>query len=434
MNFTIRIMKEEQMTDRNSWNFHLTKSIANLSDVTLEIHAEFWLSTLQRWFCGYQTSKEYKATIWGKKVDMYIAIAPFDTPTETFPVIEEKRAKSKNVQLPPEQQVYVNGLQKKIKLLKKRLPPKVDEVLEQRCLNDMNADRIKTIIRECDTIWGDKELSVEEKISSLVPYKIEIYELVSILQLPDELIRADTNISILMATILFYTQSIEKNAKKCKIKIPKQVCQLVKLVYGIITRMNEAQNKLNGIERDMTKEEFKAYDAYLDIKIGAKSAFRSFEKRLELYERLWEMPSVSTNTKIECLNEAIKLVKKQYGKNLEPCCPHESLVRKHLRAISGYLNELEKEGEETWQLRMADELLPTANAWREDCDLPALSKDKFASQIELQSIHIKTEEKEGDSIHYELELFFQDTDDTFAGHFLYAAIEDSKVKEITLMG
>ena len=49
-------------------------------------------------------------------------------------------------------------------------------------------------------------------------------------------------------------------------------------------------------------------------------------------------------------------------------------------------------------------------------------------------IHIKTEEKEWGSIHYELELFFQDTDDTFAGHFLYAAIEDSKVKEITLMG
>jgi hypothetical protein len=33
-----------------------------------------------------------------------------------------------------------------------------------------------------------------------------------------------------------------------------------------------------------------------------------------------------------------------------------------------------------------------------------------------------------------LELFFQDTDDTFAGHFLYAAIKDGKVEEITLMG
>lgn len=434
MNSTIRIMKKEQTTDKNSWNFHLTKSIAGLYDVTLEIHTEFWLSTLQIWFCGYQTPEGNKATIWGRKVDLHIAIAPLDTPTETLPVIKEKTTRSKNVQLPLEQQVYVDGLQKKMKSLKKRLPPKVDRALEQRCLDEMNADRIKTIIRECNTIWGDKGLSVEEKINRIVPYKIEIYDLVSMLQLPDELVRADTNISILMATILYYTQSVVKNARTYKIKTPKQVRQLVKLVDGIITRMNETQNKLDGVERDMTKEESKVYDAYLDLKIGARSAFRSFEKRLGLYERLWEMPSVSTDTKIECLNEAIKLVKKQYGKSLEPCCPHESLVRKHLRAISGYLNELEKEGEATWQSRMADGLLPTANAWREDCDLPPLSKEKLASQIEIQSVHIKTEEKEEGSIHYELELFFQDTDDTFAGHFLYAAIKDGKVEEITLMG
>ena len=44
------------------------------------------------------------------------------------------------------------------------------------------------------------------------------------------------------------------------------------------------------------------------------------------------------------------------------------------------------------------------------------------------------DQKEDGSIHYELELFFQDTEDTFAGHFLYADIEDHEVKEITLMG
>ncbi|MCD7850360.1 MAG: hypothetical protein LUH63_11850 [Parabacteroides sp.] len=338
-------MKKGQTTDKNSWNFHLTKSIAGLYDVTLEIHTEFWLSTLQIWFRGYQTPEGYKATIWGKKVDLHIAIAPLGTPTETLPVIEEKTTRSKNAQLPPEQQIYVDGLQKRIKSLKKHLPPKVDKVLEQCCLDEMNADRIKTIIRECDTIWGDKGLSAEEKINRLVPYKIEIYDLVSILQLPDELVRADTNISILMATILYYAQSVEKNARKYKIRIPKQVRQLVKLADGIITCMNEAQNKLNGVERDMTKEEYKIYDAYLDIKIGAKSVFRSFEKQLELYEQLWEMPSLSTDTKIECLNEAVKLIKKQYSKKPESRCPHAPLVRKHLRAISGYLDELEKEGE-----------------------------------------------------------------------------------------
>ena len=39
----------------------------------------------------------------------------------------------------------------------------------------------------------------------------------------------------------------------------------MKFTNDIITRMDEGQNKLNGVERDMTKEESKAYDAYLDI-------------------------------------------------------------------------------------------------------------------------------------------------------------------------
>lgn len=299
---------EKEQTNENSWEFHLTDKIAHLSKMTLETYTEFWLSTLQTWFRGYQTPEEYKATIWGREVDLCISIAPLETPTEKLPIIKEKSAKGKNELLPPEQQAYVDELKKKIKALKKLLPPKVDEALEQRYLDYMNAERIKAIIQDCTKIWSNPDLPVEEKISQLIPYKIE------------------------------------------------------------------------------------------------------------------------------CLNETIKLIRKQCGKNLEPRCPHESLIRKHLKAISGYMNKLEEEGEAIWQLRMADELLPTANAWREDCELPALSREEFALQVELQSVHIETKEKEDGSIHYELELFFQDTEDTFAGHFLYADIEDHEVKEITLMG
>ena len=301
-------MRKEQ-TDENSWEFHLTDKIAHLSKMTLEMHTEFWLSTLQTWFRGYQTPEEYKATIWGREVDLCISIAPLETPTEKLPIIEEKSAKGKNELLLPEQQAYVDELKKKIKALKKLLPPKVDEALEQRYLDYMNAERIKAIIQDCTKIWSNPDLPVEEKISQLIPYKIELYDLVRNVQLPDDLMRADTNISITMATIQFFAQSVEKNAKKNKIKTPKQVRQLVKFTNDIITRMDEGQNKLNGVERDMTKEESKAYDAYLDIKIGARSALHSFEKRLELYERLWEMPSVSIGTKIECLNETIKLIR-----------------------------------------------------------------------------------------------------------------------------
>ena len=57
---------EKEQTNENSWEFHLTDKIAHLSKMTLEMHTEFWLSTLQTWFRGYQTPEEYKATIWGE--------------------------------------------------------------------------------------------------------------------------------------------------------------------------------------------------------------------------------------------------------------------------------------------------------------------------------------------------------------------------------
>lgn len=83
----------KEQTNENSWEFHLTDKIAQLSKMTLEMHTEFWLSTLQTWFHGYQTPEEYKATIWGREVDLCISIAPLETPTEKLPIIEEKSEK-----------------------------------------------------------------------------------------------------------------------------------------------------------------------------------------------------------------------------------------------------------------------------------------------------------------------------------------------------
>ena len=91
----------------------------------------------------------------------------------------------------------------------------MDEALEQRYLDYMNAERIKVIIQDCTKIWSNPDLPVEEKISQLIPYKIELYDLVRNVQLPDDLMRADTNISITMATIQFICA---KRREKCEEK------------------------------------------------------------------------------------------------------------------------------------------------------------------------------------------------------------------------
>ena len=97
---------EKEQTNENSWEFHLTDKIAQLSKMTLEMHTEFWLSTLQTWFRGYQTPEGYKATIWGKKVDLCISPSlPLEhTERDIACHRREIRQEGKNALLPSEQQ------------------------------------------------------------------------------------------------------------------------------------------------------------------------------------------------------------------------------------------------------------------------------------------------------------------------------------------
>ena len=77
----------------------------------------------------------------------------------------------------------------------------------------MNAERIKVIIQDCTKIWSNPDLPVEEKSVSSFLIKLGLYDLVRNVQLPDDLMRADTNISITMATIQFFAQSVGKMRK-----------------------------------------------------------------------------------------------------------------------------------------------------------------------------------------------------------------------------
>ena len=56
---------EKEQTNENSWEFHLTDKIAQLSKMTLEMHTEFWLSTLQTCFMAIKHPKSIKRRFGG---------------------------------------------------------------------------------------------------------------------------------------------------------------------------------------------------------------------------------------------------------------------------------------------------------------------------------------------------------------------------------
>lgn len=60
---------ENRRNETHGWKFRVKDKIANLSVVALEERVQFSLEQMKLWFYGYKTLKDYKATIWGKKVD-----------------------------------------------------------------------------------------------------------------------------------------------------------------------------------------------------------------------------------------------------------------------------------------------------------------------------------------------------------------------------
>ena len=416
----------------NVWKFRLTDKIANISQVSIEEKTEFWLESMKLWFYGYKTSKDYKVTIWGRKVDFSFSIAPVGMPTDYPPVIAAPQKKKRTTSLPPEQRAYVNSLKVKIKELKEHLPELPDEAMEKRYWDYLDRQSFIDNLQCAAVAWDNKEADMIVKCREASEYLARMLPALQAMHLPDELMRDDTKFSLVLARVLQFARIVEENAEKNRIDLPVQLHELIVFIDDFTDRMIEGGNKLFGIERRMTLDE---HNASLELDGEALYGDKPIEERLVMLQTLWENRLLSPVDRIEYLEQAIELVKKQNRKRQEIVpCPHEELIKKHLSAIHTYVKELEDEGETVWRRRMAEGMAESLVSWREATGEPPLSVEDFASRIDLQSLHIKTEEQEDGRILYELELYFQDRDDSFAGHIMYALVKNHVVKEITLMG
>ncbi len=261
---------------------------------------------------------------------------------------------------------------------------------------------------------------------------MDIYKQLKEIEFPDELMRDDTQFSIVLTKVTEFALTIENNAKRNKTPLPPGLNDLIELTNRLLNRMIEGGNKLFGKEREMTPKEKKAYEALCTQLNKSK---KTLEERLKIVEQIGKDPLVDSEEKIELLERAIGWIKKSAPVRTPSIpCPDAELIKKHLNAIGLYLQEFEAEGKEVWQLKIAEALLDSARIWREDFEMTALTLEEFASIIELESAEIKTSESEKGGINIHMQLYFQDKEDSFDGHSMCAIVENHTVKEITLMG
>ena len=424
---------ENRRNETHGWKFRVKDKIANLSVVAVEEREQFSLEQMKLWFYGYKTLKDYKATIWGKKVDFSFSIAPSGTPAEQCPVAPApQKKKKKTASLSPKQEAYVASLKTQVKELEERLPALPDEAMEKRYWDYLDGRFFNETLQHAAAIWDNKEAETPVKCREAGECLSKLLPALQTMRLPDELMRDDTKFSSLLLRVLQFARILEQNAEKSKIDLPEALRTLIVFIDDFADRMIAGGNKLFGIERRMTVAE---HNAAMELEGEALHGDKPVKERLVMLQTLWENRLLPPLERIECLEKAMELVEKPVRKRPEIMpCPHDALIRKHLAAIGGYVRALENEGEAIWRRRMAENMIESLSVWRESADKPNLSVEDFASQIYLQSLHIETEEQEDGSIHYKQELFFQDKDDSFDGHVMYALVKDHTVKEITLMG
>lgn len=413
------------------WTFRPARKIAGLSQISLAEKGDCRLEDGTFRCCGHITPEPLEAVIWGGKAELSLSVVLFETPEDALPSpLESASAKRGKRKLSPELQARVNELNAKIRELKARLPTPPDEALERRYLDYVDSGRLKEAFQRLGAIWNDPEREMTLKCREAGECLEELHDILTPMRLPDELLRDDTRFALVPLKALQFARTIEESAGKRGTDFPEKARELIAFLDDLTDRMIEGGNALYGLERSMTREEI---DAYLDLELDAMHSDKPVEERLDMLRQLWENSLIPPNDRIKYLKKAVELTRKR-GRKSPESCPDKELIKRHLEEIGCCLRKLEEEGAQTWRSRMAAELFDSAAAWREGSGMPALSREEFAAGISLRSAVLETEERKTGDIRVKLELFFEDGSDSFAGHFLYARVENGEVGEITLMG
>ncbi len=412
--------------DKTVWNFYPAEPIAGISHVPLEEDTVFSPEFFTFRFQGYKTGYGLNATLWGKKVSLSLSITPPGTPRDTVPGGLQDAENDPEKALPEEKRQYLGTLRKKRDDLKAQLPPPADEALEERYWQYIDSERFIGSFKKAVAIWNDPMQGRRAKCEQVGAPLADMYRALQSMQLPDELVRDDTQFTVMLAKIMQFSRKAAEIAAENDVTLPPEAGKLTQLTDALTNRMIEGGNRLYGIPRDMTQEE---HDAYSDLKLVALYSDKPAKERLSLLETLWDYPLADLDDKIGFLDKAIELVREEALH-----CPDEALVKRHLSAIGNRLGQLETEGETVWQRRIAEKLAGTAASWRESANRPPEPAEKWAPHIRLQSVTIETQEQENGHTDICLTLLFLDDGRAFDGRDIQAVVKNGIVTDISVSG
>ncbi len=400
---------------RNSFTF------GDKTSFSFELYTDLWADGT-RVFYGYRTPEDStQVAIWGKNVDLHIEISPEGAPMKGYTMPEPV--------LPAHLKEQIVPYESAIAELELRVIPAPSPEMEEEYAKYYDADTFYELMRKATSIWKDKERLAGERRRDVFPVLTEMYRLIAGIQLPGHLRRDDGRFATVLSFFFSILTDIVKTADGED--IPDEVTKFYNFLDLFLDELIVAGNRLHGLERSMTPKEEGQLSELEDI---IDSENKPLEKRLRACEKAGANELLLPADRIDFYRRAIELITEtvepenmiQSGEVPDELAPHIELIRSQIDTLEG-------EGETYWTKLISERFLENANLWMEGVEgFDGLTAERFAKAIYLSSIHIETDEKDG-TLNCTTELYFRETEDYLAGHFMVAQISGGKV-DFNFMG
>lgn len=406
-------------------------SIPGITEFNLEEHVDIWSDGTIVYY-GYQTPEDEKALIWGRTVSFGAQITPAGYPAKNHRPKAKQSAGAKSPPLSPEQDAKVKKWRKMIRQLEKLVLPKPDPAMELEYQDYYDAKSFYELAVQLAAIRREQGPLTAEKCQRAAQPLREMFAIIRNIKLPDHLMRDDSKFAILLTQLFGMAETISKAAAETGTALPAEAGGLRDFLDSFLDELIAAGNHKQGIERSMTADEEKRESELRDLIYEYDTPLRD---KLAALKELGENPLLYPEDRIEYLSAAIELTPKETASaSGEEELPYIPGLEEHIALIARQLRQLEKDGETFWTDRIAEQFLENANIWREGADdLPELTKAEFAALVYLEAVSISTAEKDGKPTGV-MEVYFQDKEDSQAGHSMYARVIDGEVVEYNLLG
>ncbi|SHN57801.1 hypothetical protein [Desulfovibrio litoralis] len=272
-------------------------------------------------------------------------------------------------------------------------------------------------------VVNNSQKLISEKIEEALPLVKALYLHMKNVNIPEDILSEEGNYITYVELMYvlsdrlkgYYDQALEHA------QIAKNV-EFYDLLKEFIKFLEKYEKNFNNLMRERKKAKQQASiskDKTKELTNNLKDKTIIIEEKINILAQLCDSAYITKDTQTKYAETLIELINQKQAKLF-------------VDEANRILQDIDKNSYTTFINQVGDGFYGGLSEWRSD-DLPPITKEQFIKNLSLYEIQMSISSSNNRFEHL-LFLYVKEKDDSFAGHFMCARVEDAKITELSLMG